>query len=225
MKPWESVREYTKMVVLTRDEKNRPAYIEFEYNEYKADGRIVTGSEDFTSERLKTLKWYGVWTPTNNLNQSGRRIHKILEYMCCKSARDARIIANIKYPNLKIKTGRDNYGKGKQANITANSSPSPKVTKAERMDMRLIPTFVDGNFHGYDTLKEILQLRTMGYEVACKAQAAEQADHMLYCHYDLNDDGSIKTVWLYSGISMTDKEFERIANLKHAFIGAIHKLK
>ena len=82
------------------------------------------------------------------------------------------------------------------------------------MDMRLIPTFVDGNFHGYDTLKEILQL-----------QAAKQADHMLYCHYDLNDDGSIKTVWLYSGISMTDKEFERIANLKHAFIGAIHKLK
>lgn len=93
------------------------------------------------------------------------------------------------------------------------------------MDMRLIPTFVDGNFHGYDTLKEILQLRTMGYEMACKAQATEQSDHMLYCHYDLNDDGSIKTVWLYSGISMTDKEFERIANLKHAFIGAIHKLK
>lgn len=60
------------------------------------------------------------------------------------------------------------------------------------MDMRLIPTFVDGNFHGYDTLKEILQLRTMWYEVACKAQAAKQADHMLYCHYDLNDDGSIK---------------------------------
>ena len=50
----------------------------------------------------------------------------------------------------------------------------------------------------------------MGYEVACTAQATEQADHMLYCHYDLNDDGTIKTVWLYSGISMTDKELRRL---------------
>ena len=91
--------------------------------------------------------------------------------------------------------------------------------------MNLIPTFIDGHFHGFNSIKEIMQLRTMAYETACKTQAEKQADHMLYCHYDLNDDGSTKTVWLYGGLAMTDAEFERIANLKHVFIGAIHKLK
>lgn len=33
----------------------------------------------------------------------------------------------------------------------------------EEINMRVIPTFVDGNFHGYDTLKEIMRLRSEGY--------------------------------------------------------------
>ncbi|HHV09960.1 MAG TPA: hypothetical protein GXX75_06760 [Clostridiales bacterium] len=91
--------------------------------------------------------------------------------------------------------------------------------------MKLIPTFIDGNFHGHDTIKEIISLRDEGYEIACTRQKDQQADHMVYCHYDLTEDGEIRTVWLYTGMAMTDEEFDRIANMKHAYIGAIHKLK
>lgn len=91
--------------------------------------------------------------------------------------------------------------------------------------MELIPTFVDENFRGYNTLKVISKLRTEYHEIACEQQKEKQADHMMYCHYDLKEDGTIRLAWLYSGIAMTDEEFEKISSMSQVFIGAIHKLK
>lgn len=69
--------------------------------------------------------------------------------------------------------------------------------------MKLIPTFVDGRFHGYSTLKELNTLRAGMYEIACERQKEKQADHVIYCHYDLEEE-KIRTAWMYTGMPMTD---------------------
>ena len=46
---------------------------------------------------------------------------------------------------------------------------------------------------------------------------------MLYCHYDIDDLGEIKTAWFYNSLAMSDTEFEHVSEIKNAFIGAIHK--
>lgn len=90
--------------------------------------------------------------------------------------------------------------------------------------MKLIPTFTDCHFIGYKSIKEITNLREIWHREAYEKQKKSQADHMLYCHYDLEGE-EIWVAWLYSGIPMTDTEFDRIQNMKHVFIGAIHKHK
>lgn len=89
--------------------------------------------------------------------------------------------------------------------------------------MKLIPTFIDGDFRGYNTLKEITQLRNEGYKMASLQQKEKQADHMVYCHYDLDEEGNIKTAWFYSGLAMNEASFDNVSKMPKAFIGAIHK--
>ena len=55
------------------------------------------------------------------------------------------------------------------------------------------------------------------------AQEDEKADHMIYGFFDIDKDGSIATVRLYSGLAKTDDEFEAVAaRLDNAHIYAIH---
>lgn len=89
--------------------------------------------------------------------------------------------------------------------------------------MKTYPTHCDNHFHGYENIKEIYRLRNDARELARFKQETEPADHMIYCHYDLDDNGDISTVWLYSGLPMTDEEFERVATMPNTFVGAIHK--
>ena len=89
--------------------------------------------------------------------------------------------------------------------------------------MKLIPTFCDGKFHGFETMKEVNRLRKEAHELAMSKQEDEKADHMIYGFYDLNEDGSIATARLYSGLAKTDDEFEAVAaRLTNAHIYAIH---
>lgn len=60
--------------------------------------------------------------------------------------------------------------------------------------MKLIPTFSDSHFMGYKTLKEVVELRALYYNATCEKQKKEQADHMLYCHYDLGETGEVQVV-------------------------------
>ena len=102
--------------------------------------------------------------------------------------------------------------------------PAPEDTRALGGYMKLIPVHIDGNFSGYKTMKEIKELQAEAYQIARKTQHELQADHMIYCHYDYNDDNTMRTAWFYSGLAMDDKEFDQRTNIKNAYIGAIHKL-
>ena len=53
--------------------------------------------------------------------------------------------------------------------------------------MKLIPTFCDGNFHGFETLKEINRLKSEAYELAMSKQEDEKADHMIYGYFDYDE--------------------------------------
>ena len=88
--------------------------------------------------------------------------------------------------------------------------------------MKLIPTFCDGNFHGFETMKEINRLKKEAHELAVSKMEDENADHMIYGYYEYDKDGNIDTVRLYSGIAKTDAEFDRVATLRNAHIYAIH---
>ena len=89
--------------------------------------------------------------------------------------------------------------------------------------MKLIPTFCDGNFHGYETMKEIIRLRNEAHDLALSKQEDENALHMVYGYFDYDNDGNIVTARLYSGIACDEKKFDAIASLRHAHIYAIHK--
>lgn len=99
MKPWETAREYGERTVLAADDKGRATYVEYEYKEYRADGRILTGTEDFSIERLRSVNmdWYWIWTPTGQLDKGGHRKWKCLGCIYCKNAKKARMIATIKH--------------------------------------------------------------------------------------------------------------------------------
>ena len=89
--------------------------------------------------------------------------------------------------------------------------------------MRTIPTFCDGKFHGFETMKEISRLRSEARELALSKQEDERADHMIYGFFDVDDSGNVVTARLYSGLAMNDDNFEATAaRLTNAHIYAIH---
>lgn len=89
--------------------------------------------------------------------------------------------------------------------------------------MKRIPTFCDGKFHGYETMKEINRLKAEARELARSKQEDEKADHMIYGFYDIDSDGNIAVARFYSGLAKTDEEFEATAaRLTNAHIYAIH---
>lgn len=91
--------------------------------------------------------------------------------------------------------------------------------------MRKIPTFIDGNFYGYETMETIVKLRLEAYKSALDTQKIKNADHMIYGYSDYDNDGNVCVARLYSGIAKTDKEFETIQSIEKAHIYAIHKHK
>lgn len=88
--------------------------------------------------------------------------------------------------------------------------------------MKLIPTFCDGNFHGFETMKEINRLKKEAHELARSKMEDENADHMIYGFFEYNKDGELDTVRLYSGLAKTDADFDRVATIRNAHIYAIH---
>lgn len=88
--------------------------------------------------------------------------------------------------------------------------------------MKTYKTFTDDNFQGYLTMKEIHKLRNEAQRLALEKQKTTNADHMVYAHYDLDKNGDIETVWLYSGEAFTDAEFDRVQRLTDIQIFAHH---
>lgn len=89
--------------------------------------------------------------------------------------------------------------------------------------MKLIPTFCDGKFHGFETMREVSRLLKDARELAASMQEDVKADHMIYGFFDIDQDGSVAVARLYSGLPKTDDEFEAVAaRLSNAHIYAIH---
>ena len=91
------------------------------------------------------------------------------------------------------------------------------------MDRPVYDTFTDSNYQGKLTMKEIHQLRDEAQRLALAKQKEVNADHMVYGHYDLDKDGDIVTVWLYSGLPFSDSEFDRVQQLTRCHVFAFHK--
>ena len=89
--------------------------------------------------------------------------------------------------------------------------------------MKLIPTFCDSSFHGFDTMQDIIRLKEEAHEIALVKQETENADHMIYGYFSLDKNGDIETARLYSGLPKTEEEFEAIASLENTHIYAIHR--
>lgn len=89
--------------------------------------------------------------------------------------------------------------------------------------MKTYKTFTDDNFQGFLTMKEIHKLRDEAKQLAREKQKTVNADHMVYASYDLDRNGEIETVWLYSGVAYTDAEFERVERLTDIQVFAHHK--
>ena len=97
-----TIRQATK-------ENNFNGYYEVPYIEYREDGSILCeGSEDFSSERLKTLKTYeivektGEKTKASNINLGGRNRWMHVAYITVAKRSDAVKIASIEYPEKEL---------------------------------------------------------------------------------------------------------------------------
>ena len=90
-------------------ENNFNGYYEVPYTEYREDGSILCiGTEDFSSERLKTLKTYeivektGEKTKASNINLGGRNRWMHVAYITVAKRSEAVKIANIEYPEKEL---------------------------------------------------------------------------------------------------------------------------
>lgn len=91
--------------------------------------------------------------------------------------------------------------------------------------MNKIKTFYDGNYWGYYSLREVINLEKDAKTKAHNAQKKNPADHMVYSTKEYNEDGNLCTVHLYSGYPMDEKTFyERTTPMKNYRIGAYHKM-
>lgn len=88
--------------------------------------------------------------------------------------------------------------------------------------MKLIPTFCNGCFRGYNSFREVNSVLYSAHELARKKQESEKADHMIYGYFSYDKNGNITEARVYDGVAKTDEEFEKIALLEKAHIYAIH---
>lgn len=96
------MREYS----IKNKKKIARDYFEIPYIEYRKDGSIYsTGTEDFTKERLKSLKTYEIVSPTgektkeSSLHKGGRTRWKHVQDITCINRKTCKIIGIIKYGN------------------------------------------------------------------------------------------------------------------------------
>ena len=88
--------------------------------------------------------------------------------------------------------------------------------------MKLIKTFIDGSWNGYQSMKEVVRLRADINRTALDKQKANSADHRVFAHYDIDKDGEVTAAWFYSDETYTDSEFDRIANITGIQVWALH---
>lgn len=91
--------------------------------------------------------------------------------------------------------------------------------------MKLIKTFIDGNWNGYQPMKEVVRLRTEFNRMALEKQKTDPVDHRVFAHYDIDKDGEVVAAWFYSDETYTDAEFDRVASISGIQVWALHARK
>lgn len=89
--------------------------------------------------------------------------------------------------------------------------------------MKTYPTFCDGNFHDFSTIKEANALKDEAYKLAAEKQRSKNADHMIYGYTSYKTNGEIDTFHFYSGLAKTEAEFKEISKIPNSQIYAIHR--
>lgn len=93
------------------------------------------------------------------------------------------------------------------------------------MDGWINKVFVDGNFYGAMRRDKLDETKADFRKNALKVLEDTSADHVIYCHIDLDDVEEIQTLWLYNYFPIDDKAFckttSNISN-KHV-VEAVHK--
>ena len=86
--------------------------------------------------------------------------------------------------------------------------------------------FVDGIYnYGGLAKKDLAGTKAEFRTNALKVLADTNADHVVYCHIEYEDNGEIKCARFYSNLVMDENTFyERTAGVS-GYIGAVHKLK
>ena len=86
--------------------------------------------------------------------------------------------------------------------------------------------FVDGQYRYSGLAKKDLANTKAEFRInALKVLANTQADHVVYCHIEYDDDGEIKCANFYSSLSMDDATFYERTSGVLGYIGAVHKLQ
>ena len=105
------IYDLKKKVVIrpSTKENGYNGYFEVPYTEYREDGSILCeGTEDFSGDRLKTLKSYEVVKQTvektkrSSINVGGRNRWMHVTYITVAKRSEAVKIANIEYPEKEL---------------------------------------------------------------------------------------------------------------------------
>lgn len=88
--------------------------------------------------------------------------------------------------------------------------------------MKLIKTFIDGNWNGYQPMNEVARLRTEFNRMALEKQKANPVDHRVFAHYQFDRADGIESAWFYSNETYTDAEFDRVASITGIQVWALH---
>ena len=95
------MREYGKAVLLSGTNKFN-SYYEVLYTDYREDGSICgKGTEDFSGERLKSIKNYEV-REFDCIGTTGNKRTTSFSWIRTINKKSAVAIAKIKYPNINI---------------------------------------------------------------------------------------------------------------------------
>lgn len=86
--------------------------------------------------------------------------------------------------------------------------------------------FIDGQYRYSGLAKKDLEATKAEFRAnALKVLADTNADHVVYCHIEYDDDGEIKCASFYSNLSMDGNTFYERTSGVSGYIGAVHKLK
>ena len=85
--------------------------------------------------------------------------------------------------------------------------------------------FIDGQYRYSSLAKKDLPATKADFRAnALKVLADTNAEHVVYCHIEYDNDGEIKSANFYSGLPMDDETFYERTSGVSGYIGAVHKL-